>query len=43
LRSAVLFAAVAAWLFAPLAHGDSADIVAAARSQIGVTIHYDPA
>jgi len=43
LRSAVLFAAVAAWLFAPIAHGGNADIVAAARSQIGVTIHYDPA
>jgi hypothetical protein len=43
LRSTVLIAAVAVWLFAPIAHGGNADIVAAARSQIGTTIHYDPA
>jgi uncharacterized protein YijF (DUF1287 family) len=40
---AVALLALLASLVAPLvAHADNADIAAAARTQVGVTVHYDP-
>jgi len=42
-RRLVLLAATAALAFGEISQAGNADIVAAARQQVGVTVHYDPA